>query len=78
MGVETAVLRSIEDTLGAASFKDTLDWLITASAVHAERQVHEMNDVMLMMQEIGVEPTITQGTARRLEWLAAKGYKEKF
>jgi 3-hydroxyisobutyrate dehydrogenase-like beta-hydroxyacid dehydrogenase len=78
LGVETAVLRSIEDTLSAASFKDTLDWLITASAVHAERQVHEMNDVMLMMQEIGVEPTMTQGTARRLEWLAAKGYKEKF
>ena len=78
LGVETEVLRSIEDTLSAASFKDTLDWLITASAVHAERQAHEMSDVMLMMQEIGVEPMMTQGTARRLEWLAAKGYKEKF
>ena len=64
--------------LGAASFKDTLDWLVTASAVHAERQVHEMKDVMLMMQEIGVEPAVTQGTTRRLEWLAAKNYKARF
>ena len=78
LGVETAVLRSIEDTLSAASFKDTLDWLVTASAVHAERQVHEMNDVMLMMQEIGVDPAMTQGTTRRLEWLAAKNYKAQF
>ena len=78
LGVDTAVLRSIEDTLSAASFKETLDWLVTASAVHAERQVHEMNDVMLMMQEIGVEPTMTQGTTRRLEWLAAKKYKARF
>lgn len=78
LGVDTAVLRSIEDTLSAASFKETLDWLVTASAVHAERQVHEMNDVMLMMQEIGVEPTMTQATTRRLEWLAAKNYKAKF
>jgi 3-hydroxyisobutyrate dehydrogenase-like beta-hydroxyacid dehydrogenase len=78
LGVDTAVLRSIEDTLSAASFKETLDWLVTASAVHAERQIHEMNDVMLMMQEIGVEPTMTQGTTRRLEWLAAKNYKANF
>ncbi len=78
LGVESQVLSSIEDTLSADSFKNTLDWLITASAVHAERQVHEMKDVMQMMQEIGVEPNVTQGTTRRLEWLASKNYKERF
>lgn len=78
LGVEDAVLRSIEDTLSAASFKETLDWLVTASAVHAERQAHEMQDVMLMMQEISVDPTMTVGTTRRLEWLASKNYKERF
>ena len=78
LGVEDAVLRSIEDTLSAASFKETLDWLVTASAVHAERQVHEMHDVMLMMQEVSVEPTMTLGTTRRLEWLSAKNYKQRF
>lgn len=78
LGVETAVLRSIEDTLSATTFKNTLDWLVTASALHAERQVHEMHDVMLMMQEIDVEPVMTKATTRRLEWLADKNYKEKF
>ncbi len=78
LGVESYVLQSIADTLGAAPFKETLDWLVTASAVHAERQVHEMKDVMIMMKEIGVEPAMTQGTTRRLEWLAKKNYKELF
>ncbi|MHC1760197.1 MAG: DUF1932 domain-containing protein [Negativicutes bacterium] len=78
LGVESYVLKSIEDTLSAAPFNETLDWLVTASAVHAERQVHEMNDVMVMMKEIGVETTMTLGTTRRLEWLAKKNYKELF
>ena len=78
LGVEDAVLHSIEDTLSAASFKETLDWLVTASAVHAERQVHEMHDVMLMMQEISVDPAMTKGTTHRLEWLASKNYKARF
>ena len=78
LGVEDAVLRSIEDTLSAASFKETLDWLVTASAVHAERQVHEMHDVMLMMQEISVDTAMTKGTTHRLEWLASKNYKARF
>lgn len=78
LGIEDAVLHSIEDTLSAASFKETLDWLVTASAVHAERQVHEMHDVMLMMQEISVDPAMTKGTTHRLEWLASKNYKARF
>jgi len=78
LGVDSYVLPSIADTLSSAPFDDTLDWLVTASAVHAERQVHEMNDVMVMMKEIGVEPTMTEGTSRRLEWLASKKYKELF
>lgn len=76
--VSTLVLQSISDTLRAASFGETLDWLVTASAIHAERQVHEMNDVMGMMKEIGVEPTMTDATVKRLAWLAAKNYKERF
>lgn len=78
LGVDKEVLRSVENTLSAAPFNDTLDWLVTASAVHARRQVHEMNDVMDMMQEIGVTPAVTRGTVQRLEWLAAQNFPEKF
>lgn len=78
LGVESLVLKSIADTMTAAPFEETLDWLVTASAIHAQRQVHEMHDVMTMMKEIGVEPTMTDATAKRLEWLESKKYKERF
>lgn len=78
LNVQSEVLKSISDTLSSAPFDETLDWLVTASAIHAERQVHEMQDVMIMMKEIDVKPTMTDATIKRLEWLASKNYKARF
>ena len=78
LGVTPLVLESISETLSADSFENTLDWLVTASAIHAARQVHEMRDVMTMMKEVGVDTAMTESTTKRLEWLESKDYKEKF
>lgn len=78
LGVTPLVLESIAETLSADSFANTLDWLVTASAIHATRQVHEMRDVMAMMNEVGVDTAMTESTTKRLEWLESKAYKEKF
>ncbi len=78
LGVSDEVLHSVADTLTAAPFKDTLDWLVTASAVHATRQVHEMNDVLAMLTEIGVDPAMTRGTIQRLQWLESQNFKDRF
>jgi 3-hydroxyisobutyrate dehydrogenase-like beta-hydroxyacid dehydrogenase len=78
LNVQSEVLKSISATLTSAPFDETLDWLVTASAIHAERQVHEMQDVMIMMKEIDVEPTMTDATTKRLEWLVSKNYKARF
>lgn len=76
--VERLVLDSISATVNAAPFEATLNWLIPATAIHAQRQAHEMADVTAMLKEIGVAPTMTEATATRLLWLADKGLKEKF
>jgi 3-hydroxyisobutyrate dehydrogenase-like beta-hydroxyacid dehydrogenase len=76
--VETLVLKSISGTMNATPFVETLDWLIPATAIHARRQAHEMVDVTEMMKEIGVEPTMTEATTKRLQWLVGKNLKEKF
>lgn len=78
LGVDQPVLKSIAATLTASSFDEVLDWLVTASAIHAQRQVHEMKDVMAMMTEMGVKPQMTEATVKRLEWLESKKYKESF
>lgn len=76
--VERLVLDSISATVNAAPFEDTLNWLIPATAIHAQRQAHEMTDVTAMLKEIGVAPTMTEATTKRLLWLVDKGLKEKF
>jgi 3-hydroxyisobutyrate dehydrogenase-like beta-hydroxyacid dehydrogenase len=76
--VERLVLDSISKTVNAAPFEDTLNWLIPATAIHAQRQAHEMTDVTAMLNEIGIAPTMTEATTKRLLWLVDKDLKEKF
>ncbi|MDR3565816.1 MAG: NAD(P)-binding domain-containing protein [Negativicutes bacterium] len=76
--VDTPVLKSIGETLDATSFNELLNWLVPAGAIHAQRQAHEMSDVTAMLQEIGVEPTMTIATTKRLHWLIEKNAKDRF
>lgn len=76
--VEELVLKSISDTLDASSFVNMMNFLVTASAIHAERQTHEMADCMVMLHDLGIAPTMTEATMLRLNWLADKKLKDKF
>lgn len=76
--VEDKVLASISHTMDAGSFMKNLNWLVTAGAVHAERQSHEMKDCMAMLKDLGIRPTMTEATMMHLQWMAGKKLKEKF
>ena len=76
--VEELVLNSIAHSVDAKPFKDMMNFLVTASAIHAERQTHEMADCMTMLRDLEIAPTMTEATMKRLQWLADKKMKEKF
>lgn len=76
--VEDKVLASISNTMDADSFVKTMNWLVTAGAVHAERQSHEMRDCMVMLQDLGIQPTMTEATMTHLQGLAKKKLKDRF
>lgn len=78
MKVDHLVLKSIAATMNACSFEETMNRLVTGSAVHAERRAHEMENVVEMMESIQVQPTMSRATQERLTWLAGKKIKEKF
>lgn len=78
MKVDHLVLKSIAGTMNACSFEETMNRLVTGSAVHAERRAHEMLDVVEMLENIQVRPTMSKATHERLIWLADKKIKEKF
>ena len=76
--VEDKVLASISNTMDAGPFMKTMNWLVTAGAVHAERQSHEMKDCMVMLQDLGIQPTMTEATMTHLQGLASKKLKDRF
>ena len=76
--VEELVIHSISDTSDAKPFKDMMNFLVTASAIHAERQTHEMADCMAMLHDLDILPTMTEATMKKMKWLADKKLKEKF
>lgn len=76
--VADKVLASIANTLDVNPFQKSLNWLVTAGAVHAERQSHEMKDCMTMLQDLSISPTMTQATAEHLRTLAGKRLKDRF
>jgi len=78
LGVENLVLDSLSNTLDGLSFLETINYLVPSSAIHAGRQSHEMSDCMVMLNDIGVKPTMTKSTMLRLQWLADKKLKEIF
>lgn len=78
MKVDNLVLPSLYKTMDACNFEQTLNRLVTGSAVHAERRAHEVKEVIVMLQELGIQPTMSTATYEKLSWLADKKLKEKF
>jgi 3-hydroxyisobutyrate dehydrogenase-like beta-hydroxyacid dehydrogenase len=78
LGVAPRVIDSISATMDGKPFAEMMNFLVVAGGIHAERQAHEMRDVMAMMAELEVDSSMTKGTLGWLEWLASKKLKEKF
>ena len=78
MKVDNLVLPSLYKTMDACNFEQTLNRLVTGSAIHAERRAHEVKEVIVMLKDLGIEPTMSTSTYEKLSWLADKKLKEKF
>ncbi|MCM2677598.1 NAD(P)-dependent oxidoreductase [Alkalicoccobacillus plakortidis] len=68
--VSSEVLSSLEDTMDSHSFMDTLNRLITGTAVHAERRAFELNGSVEMLQEAGLNANLTSAAKDKLLELA--------
>lgn len=78
LGVEDAVHASLAKSLDARGFMQMLNYFITSGAIHADRQAHEMQDCMTMLNDLGIAPIMTEATVLRLKRLADKNLKETF
>ena len=76
--VQDLVIPSIAGSVENKRFMDLMNFLVPASAIHAERQTHEMADCMVMLEDLGIRPTMTEATMKKLKWLADRKLKDKF
>jgi 3-hydroxyisobutyrate dehydrogenase-like beta-hydroxyacid dehydrogenase len=66
-GIDQDILKSIEKTLSNQPFEDLVNLLITRTAIHAERRVTEMNEVIQTLEDIQVSSRMSQQTKADLQ-----------
>jgi 3-hydroxyisobutyrate dehydrogenase-like beta-hydroxyacid dehydrogenase len=69
-GAEDAVLASLDATYPSMGWKDKLpDYLISRVAEHGRRRAAEMREAALAVADVGMNPLLTERTAKRHDWL---------
>lgn len=77
-GAEQRVFASLAESIPGVDWKKLADYMIGRVVIHGERRAREMDEVAKTLEELGIEPMMASATARRFDWAADLGLKEKF
>jgi 3-hydroxyisobutyrate dehydrogenase-like beta-hydroxyacid dehydrogenase len=75
---EERVFESLNESFPGMDWKKLADYMVGRAAIHGERRAREMDEVAATLQELGVEPMMAAATARRMDWAARQGLRERF
>ena len=76
-GVSSDILASLEETLRQRSLEETAHFLLTRSAIHAERRVAEMEEVIRTLDSLGIPAQMSLAAREKLRTLADAGLKDR-
>ncbi|WP_153733142.1 NAD(P)-dependent oxidoreductase [Sporosarcina obsidiansis] len=76
--VTDEILESIDRSLRGNHIYETSNGLITRTAIHAERRVSEMKEVISTLEDRRVDVTMSEATKTKLEMLVRIGLKDHF
>ena len=77
-GIKDYMMRSIENTLQATNLEKLAKGLITRSAVHAERRVAEMDEVIRTLKSVEIKPSMSLATKSALQNIVDHKLREYF
>ncbi len=77
-GVHKRVFDSISESFPGTDWDALAHYQVGRSALHAERQGHELEEVSRTLEEMGEEPVMSRATAARLLRFAGLGLKARF
>ncbi|WP_040982101.1 prephenate dehydrogenase/arogenate dehydrogenase family protein [Oceanobacillus jeddahense] len=76
--VEELVIHSIGETLDSKSFEETMNRLVTGTAIHAERRSKELDGTIEMLTTYNLNSTMSKAAKEKLETIAKTDIKENF
>ena len=59
-------------------FRKTISILVRAGTVHSERRAHEVGDVAIMLDQMGLDNTMASAAYKKLRWYTEMGVKDHF
>ncbi|HEY2844816.1 MAG TPA: DUF1932 domain-containing protein [Bryobacteraceae bacterium] len=77
-GAEPRVFASLAESFPGIDWPKLANYMIGRVVVHGERRAREMDEVAVTLEELGIEPIMAAATARRMDWAADLGLREKF
>jgi len=77
-GAEERVFASLKESIPGVDWKKLADYMVGRVVVHGERRAREMDEVSRTLAELGIDPIMASATARRFDWAAQSGLREKF
>lgn len=76
-GVLEVVLESLAETHKKYDFQSFASMLVVSNALNGERRAQEMEQVVLTLKELDVDPMVSEGALRRLRWSAQMRLQER-
>lgn len=77
-GVLEQVLESINQSISGKSIEQIADTLLPRTAIHAERRVSEMSEVIKMLESMEVDGILARSIQHKLRKIASFNLKENF
>ncbi|MFN3744424.1 MAG: DUF1932 domain-containing protein [Hyphomicrobiaceae bacterium] len=76
-GVTDRIVASLQVTMPEINWPVFIGKKLGGAAEHSGRRAGEMREVAMTLRELGIEPTMAEATAERLQWCADLGMKER-
>jgi 3-hydroxyisobutyrate dehydrogenase-like beta-hydroxyacid dehydrogenase len=75
---ESCVFASLAESFPGINWNELADYMIGRVVVHGERRAREMEEVAETLRDLDIEPIMAEAIARRMDWSAQLGLKERF
>jgi len=72
------VFASLNESFPGIDWKKLANYMISRVVIHGERRAHEMEEVAQTLRAIGIDPIMTEATARRQAWSVENKLKSRF